>query len=179
MFALPGSKFSLSNIITVITLRLEKRMESGLLRKVADILPPFIHNVAYLYTDVVRLMEKGVNLSGGQKQRLALARGVFAAKDSDLILLDEPTSSVDPKTEIRIFDRMFAAFSDKVVVSALHRLYLLPKFDYIYVLDKGELADGGYAGRVAGMERGVSGVVEASGGGRVVRRLPHNLCKSH
>lgn len=89
------------------------------------------------------IMEKGVNLSGGQKQRLALARGVFAAKDSDLILLDEPTSSVDPKTEMRIYERMFGAFSDKVVVSALHRLHLLPKFDYIYVLDKGEVVDEG------------------------------------
>ncbi|MBX2889415.1 MAG: ABC transporter ATP-binding protein [Saprospiraceae bacterium] len=89
------------------------------------------------------IMEKGVNLSGGQKQRLALARGVFAAKDSDLILLDEPTSSVDPKTEMRIYARMFEAFADKVVVSALHRLHLLPKFDYIYVLDQGEVADEG------------------------------------
>jgi len=84
-----------------------------------------------------------VNLSGGQKQRLALARGVFAARDSELILLDEPTSSVDPKTEMRIYERMFEAFSDKVVVSALHRLHLLPKFDYIYVLDKGEVIDEG------------------------------------
>jgi ABC-type multidrug transport system fused ATPase/permease subunit len=85
------------------------------------------------------IMEKGVNLSGGQKQRLALARGMFAAKDSDLILLDEPTSSVDPKTEALIYDRMFAEFSDKVVVSALHRLHLLNRFDYIYVLDKGRV----------------------------------------
>lgn len=89
------------------------------------------------------IMEKGVNLSGGQKQRLALARGVFAARDSELILLDEPTSSVDPKTEMRIYEGMFEAFSDKVVVSALHRLHLLPKFDYIYVLDKGEVIDEG------------------------------------
>ena len=45
--------------------------------------------------------------------------------------------------QMRIYDRMFEAFSDKVVVSALHRLHLLPKFDYIYVLDKGEVADEG------------------------------------
>jgi ABC-type multidrug transport system fused ATPase/permease subunit len=41
--------------------------------------------------------ERGVNLSGGQQQRLALARGLFASRDKDIILLDEPTSSIDPK----------------------------------------------------------------------------------
>lgn len=89
------------------------------------------------------IQEKGVNLSGGQKQRLALARGVLAARSSDIILLDEPTSSVDPRTEALIYDRMFAEFSDKAVLSALHRLHLLPKFDYIYILKDGHLIDEG------------------------------------
>ncbi len=89
------------------------------------------------------IVEKGVNLSGGQKQRLALARGLFAAKDSQIILLDEPTSSVDPKTESRIYERMFAEMKDKVVVSALHRLHLLTRFDYIYVLAQGRVIDEG------------------------------------
>jgi ATP-binding cassette, subfamily B, bacterial len=85
------------------------------------------------------IVEKGVNLSGGQKQRLALARGIFAARDSDIILLDEPTSSVDPKTELKIYERMFMEFKDKVVVSALHRLHLLKYFDHICVLQNGEI----------------------------------------
>jgi ATP-binding cassette, subfamily B, bacterial len=85
------------------------------------------------------IMEKGVNLSGGQKQRLALARGVFAASESHIILLDEPTSSVDPKTEAKIYDGLFEAFANKVVVSSLHRLHLLTKFDYIYVFEKGSI----------------------------------------
>ncbi|MEM8907577.1 MAG: ABC transporter ATP-binding protein, partial [Bacteroidota bacterium] len=89
------------------------------------------------------IKEKGVNLSGGQKQRLALARGIFAAKDSDLILLDEPTSSVDPKTEILIYDQLFASFSEKAILSTLHRLHLLPKFDYIYIMDQGRIVDQG------------------------------------
>ncbi|NJL75004.1 MAG: ABC transporter ATP-binding protein [Saprospiraceae bacterium] len=89
------------------------------------------------------IQEKGVNLSGGQKQRLALARGVFVAKFSDIVLLDEPTSSVDPKTELEIYDKMFAQFHDKAVVSALHRLHLLPKFDCIYILKDGEVVESG------------------------------------
>ncbi len=89
------------------------------------------------------IQEKGVNLSGGQKQRLALARGVFAAKDSDILLLDEPTSSIDPKTESKIYERLFAEASDKAIVSALHRLHLLPRFDHIYLLENGRVVDEG------------------------------------
>jgi ABC-type multidrug transport system fused ATPase/permease subunit len=85
------------------------------------------------------IVEKGVNLSGGQKQRLALARGLFAARESEIVLLDEPTSSIDPKTELKIYHQLFREFSDKVVVSSLHRLHLLRFFDYIYVMEKGEI----------------------------------------
>ena len=89
------------------------------------------------------IMEKGVNLSGGQKQRLALARGILAAKSSEIILLDEPTSSVDPKTEIQIYEKLFEECKDKAVISSLHRLYLLSYFDYVYILQAGRIADEG------------------------------------
>lgn len=89
------------------------------------------------------IQEKGVNLSGGQKQRLALARGILAARASDIVLLDEPTSSIDPKTEAMIYDKMFVEFSDKAVISTLHRLHLLTKFDYVYLLRNGHLIDEG------------------------------------
>lgn len=89
------------------------------------------------------IQEKGVNLSGGQKQRLALARGILAAKDSDIVLLDEPTSSVDPKTELKIYEKIFREFADKAIISSLHRLHLLAHFDYVYVLENGKIADEG------------------------------------
>jgi ABC-type multidrug transport system fused ATPase/permease subunit len=89
------------------------------------------------------IREKGVNLSGGQKQRLALARGILAARDSEVILLDEPTSSVDPKTEAMIYEKLFTAFADKAIVSSMHRLHLLTQFDYIYVLHQGRIIDEG------------------------------------
>lgn len=95
---------------------------------------------AGLHTDI---KEKGANLSGGQKQRLALARGILAARNSKLVLLDEPTSSVDPRTEALIYDHLFECLKDKAVVSSLHRLHLLPKFDYIYIMDKGRIVDEG------------------------------------
>lgn len=104
------------------------------------------------FADVVRhlpqglntlIQEKGVNLSGGQKQRLALARGILAARSSSIILMDEPTSSVDPRTEVQLYDKLFESFSDKAVISSLHRLHLLTKFDYIYILQSGHVVDEG------------------------------------
>jgi ABC-type multidrug transport system fused ATPase/permease subunit len=85
------------------------------------------------------VLEKGVSLSGGEKQRLALARGILAAKKSDIVLLDEPTSSVDSLNEMKIHDSIFREFDDKVIISSIHRLHLLEKFDYIYLFDKGQI----------------------------------------
>jgi ATP-binding cassette subfamily B protein len=89
-----------------------------------------------LETDI---REKGLNLSVGQKQRLALARGLFAARFSSLILMDEPTSSVDLPTEKEILSGVIEAFPDAAMIVSLHRLHLLPKFDRIIMLDKGEI----------------------------------------
>lgn len=89
------------------------------------------------------IQEKGVNLSGGQRQRLALARGVLAARTSDIVLMDEPTSSVDPKTELAIYRSLLREFADKAVVSTLHRLHLLPLFDYVYIMNNGAIIDKG------------------------------------
>jgi ABC-type multidrug transport system fused ATPase/permease subunit len=83
------------------------------------------------------IAERGLNLSGGQKQRLALARAILAARDASLLLLDEPTSSVDTATEARIYDQLLAAMGDACVVSSLHRLHLLDRFDRVILLESG------------------------------------------
>lgn len=93
-----------------------------------------------LQTDV---KERGVNLSGGEKQRLALARGIFAARDSSLILLDESTSSVDMENEMAIYKGLFMHWRRECVVSAIHRLHLLPLFDRIYILADGKVLEHG------------------------------------
>ncbi len=85
------------------------------------------------------VLEKGVSLSGGEKQRLALARGILAAKNSEIVLMDEPTSSVDTMNEIKIYENIFREFKGKTIISALHKLHLLKNFDYIYVFDKGNI----------------------------------------
>jgi ATP-binding cassette, subfamily B, bacterial len=93
-----------------------------------------------LATDI---REKGLNLSVGQKQRLALARGLFAARFSSLILMDEPTSSVDLPTEKEILSGVIVAFSAAAMIVSLHRLHLLPKFDRIIMLDHGAIIANG------------------------------------
>lgn len=89
------------------------------------------------------IAEKGINLSGGEKQRLALARGIFFAQDSDIVLLDEPTSSVDQQNEHIIYENLLKTFKDKCIISAVHKLHLLDMFDYIYVFDDGRIVEHG------------------------------------
>jgi ATP-binding cassette subfamily B protein len=93
-----------------------------------------------LNTDV---REKGVTLSGGERQRLALARGILAASGSSLILMDEPTSSVDAHNEMAIYDGLFAHFAGCAIVSSIHRLHLLNRFDHMIVMDRGRIVQQG------------------------------------
>ena len=85
------------------------------------------------------VLEKGVSLSGGEKQRLAFARGILAAKSSDIVLMDEPTSSVDSLNETKIYESVFKVFKTKTIISAIHKLNLLTKFDYIYLFENGKI----------------------------------------
>lgn len=89
-----------------------------------------------LATDIA---ERGLNVSGGQKQRLALARGMLAARDSSLIMLDEPTSSLDPETEALVYDNLLGAFPDAAIISSVHRLHLLSRFDRVMLMAEGRI----------------------------------------
>ncbi len=89
------------------------------------------------------IFEKGVNLSGGQKQRLALARGLMASVDKEIILLDEPTSSIDSKNELEIYKNIFSYFKNKTIISSIHRLHLLTLFDKIYYFRDGKIIASG------------------------------------
>ncbi len=87
--------------------------------------------------------ERGVNLSGGEKQRLALSRGLMFSEDKSIILLDEPTSSVDFKNELEIYKNIFNGFRNKTIISTVHKLHLLPLFDKIYLFRKGNIIASG------------------------------------
>ena len=89
------------------------------------------------------IKEKWVNLSWGQKQRLALARGLLAAEKSEILLLDESTSSVDSINEKKIYTNIFQAFHEKTIIAAIHKLHLLPLFDHIYVFEAWRIVEHG------------------------------------
>ncbi len=89
------------------------------------------------------IVEKGVNLSGGERQRLALARGLLACEQKSIVLLDEPTSSVDLKNEMAIYQNIFREFKDKAILSSVHRIHLLPLFDTIYYFRAGKVVASG------------------------------------
>lgn len=90
-----------------------------------------------LQTDI---REKGVNLSGGERQRLALARNILAALNSDIILMDEPTSSIDMKNELQIFKNLINYFKDKTIIASIHRLYLTELFDRSIHMESGRIS---------------------------------------
>ena len=93
-----------------------------------------------LETDV---RERGVTLSGGERQRLALARGILAASDSSIILMDEPTSSVDAYNEALIYENIFARYPDRTIVASIHRLHMLGRFDRVVVMERGRIVQTG------------------------------------
>jgi ABC-type multidrug transport system fused ATPase/permease subunit len=95
---------------------------------------------AGLETDIA---QNGVNLSGGERQRLALARGIIFSRKSDIILLDEPTSSIDTLNEHGIYKNMLKLYKESCIISSIHKLHLLDLFDEIYVIKKGKIVEHG------------------------------------
>jgi ABC-type multidrug transport system fused ATPase/permease subunit len=91
------------------------------------------------------VVERGANWSGGQRARIALARGILAAADSPLVLFDEPTASLDARTEARVYDNIFEALRGSCVVSSIHRLHLLDRFDEVIVMHEGRVVAQGPA----------------------------------
>ncbi|WMY72473.1 ABC transporter ATP-binding protein [Buttiauxella selenatireducens] len=83
----------------------------------------------------------GTELSGGQWQRLALARALYAS--GDLIILDEPTSAMDPRIEAEIFNKFAELVQGKTSVMVTHRLGVVKHANSVIVLKKGEIVERG------------------------------------
>jgi ATP-binding cassette, subfamily B, bacterial len=87
------------------------------------------------------LGEAGADLSGGERQRLALARALLL--EPPILILDDPTASVDPKTEHEIVSALRLAMTGRTSFVAANRLSLLRRADVILVLDRGRLLQHG------------------------------------
>lgn len=92
--------------------------------------------------------EKGVNLSGGERQRLGLARGIFFSGDAEIVLLDEPTSSVDSINEKVVFINLLKHFRDRTLVCSVHKLNLLQLFDEVCLFSNGQMVERGSFGEL-------------------------------
>lgn len=95
----------------------------------------FISNLPDRYQTV--LGEFGANLSGGQKQRLAIARAI--ATDPPVLILDESTGALDPVSEMRVLDQLFAQRRGKTTILISHRPSVIQRADWIVMLEQGRL----------------------------------------
>lgn len=85
--------------------------------------------------------ERGIRLSGGEKQRIAIARALLA--DRKIIVLDEPTSSLDAETEHKIQEGIENLIKRKTAIIIAHRLTTIKNSDRIIVLKNGKIVEEG------------------------------------
>lgn len=88
-----------------------------------------------------RHFEKGVQPSSGQWQRIGLARTLI--KDSQILILDEPTSNVDPQAEEDIFNKVLKLGKEKTLIFISHRFSTVRRADRILLLEKGTITESG------------------------------------
>ena len=93
-------------------------------------------------TQLGRFFMGGRELSGGQWQKVALARA-FMRQDADLLVLDEPTSAVDPKAEAQIFEQFRTSAGRQMAILISHRFSTVRMADRILVLDGGKVVESG------------------------------------
>jgi ABC-type multidrug transport system fused ATPase/permease subunit len=87
------------------------------------------------------LGERGVKLSGGERQRISVARAFL--KNAPILILDEPTSSIDSRTEAVILDALDRHMEGRTTFMIAHRLSTIRRADAILVFDHGKLVEAG------------------------------------
>ncbi len=99
----------------------------------------FIERLPQKYETI--LGERGAQISGGERQRVAVARAFL--KDAPILILDEPTSSVDSKTEAVILEALERLMVGRTTFMIAHRLSTLKHADQVLVINHGELVERG------------------------------------
>lgn len=88
-----------------------------------------------------KIINGGRELSGGEWQKLAIARSIFS--DSDLLIFDEPTASIDPSTEAEIFNNIIELCNNKTAIFISHRLGWAKNADRIILINNGRIEETG------------------------------------
>ncbi len=99
------------------------------------------------------LGERGAQLSGGERQRIAVARAFL--KDAPILILDEPTSSIDSRTEAVILDALDRLMVGRTTFMVAHRLSTIRNVDLILVMNHGRIVEPGTHAGTAGAGRTV------------------------
>ena len=94
------------------------------------------------HTQLGRWFNDGQELSGGEWQRVALSRA-FMRTGADILVLDEPTASMDSQTEAEIFDHFQSLTVDKIAILISHRFSTVRRAELIVVMDEGEIIERG------------------------------------
>ncbi len=120
-----------------------------------------------------RVGEAGTLLSGGERQRIAIARAIY--KDAPILMLDEPTSSLDSESEAKVQAALEKLMQGRSVLMIAHRLSTVKKADLICVLDKGRIVEtgrhdelvsrGGLYTRLHRTQFGIAGALEQASAG--------------
>lgn len=92
-------------------------------------------------TPLTRLFEGGRDLSGGQWQRVAIARAFY--RDARLVVLDEPSSALDPRAEYELFSSLRRTLRGRSALVISHRFSTVRNADRIYVMDEGNVIEMG------------------------------------
>lgn len=100
-----------------------------------------------------KLGERGAKVSGGERQRIAVARAFL--RDAPILILDEPTSSIDSRTEGVILDALDRLMQGRTTIIIAHRLSTLRSVDRILVLDGGRIVQQGTPGELLDDEGGL------------------------
>jgi len=123
----------------------------------AAYLHDFITSLPQGYETIIG--EGGARLSGGQAQRLALARAFL--KDAPILILDEPTSNLDPETESLLEESTRQLMQGRTVIAIAHRLNTIFQADQIVVLEKGQIVEQGTHSELLAKNGAYAGMVSA------------------
>lgn len=139
-FTLSDMKYSEDKVNKSSKTQVDIEIENALLSaQCTDILEKILNDFD---TEITRIFDKnGIELSGGQHQKLALARAFY--RKHTALVLDEPSSKLDPKAENDVFESLKELTEGKMTIFTSHRLANVFLADRIIVLENGRVIESG------------------------------------